>query len=62
MKVKALEVSAECGYITKGKVYDVQDPIVGAGGWVVDDVGDEICIGFNVLRECAHGVKWEVYL
>ena len=60
MKVKAVEVNEECDYITKGKVYDVQDPTADGLGWVVDDVGDSIFIDFSDDGECAHGVTWEI--
>lgn len=60
MKVKAVEVSEECDYVTKGKVYDVKDSPTSGLGWVVDDVGCSIFIDFSDYGECAHGVKWEV--
>lgn len=60
MKVKAVEVSEECDYITKGKVYDVLN--LDRFGFVdiTDDVGDTICIYPRDDGECAHGVTWEI--
>ena len=60
MKVKAVEVSEECGYVTKGKVYDVKDSPTSGLGFVVDDDGDYILIYFSGEGECTHGVKWEI--
>lgn len=59
MKVKAIEVNAKCGYITKGKVYEVQRPATNKFGFVVDDDGDCIFVHCIDDKECGHGVKWE---
>lgn len=60
MKVKAVEVSEECDYITKGKVYDVLNLDRFGFGYVTDDVCDTICIYLRDDDECAHGVTWEI--
>lgn len=60
MKVKANKITAlhALKYLTEGKVYDVQNATPDGLGYVIDDVGDRICIYFG--GECAHGVKWEI--
>ena len=60
MKVKAVEVSEECDYVTKDKVYDVLSADRFGFGYVIDDVCDTIYVYLRDDDECAHGVKWEI--
>lgn len=59
MKVKIKSYNDEMPeYLTEGKEYSLSD-FSGHGGWILDDIGDEIYI---LLEECAHlnVGSWEI--
>lgn len=60
MKVKAVEVSEECEYVTAGSIYECHEYLPKLGlVFLVGDRGSEV-IGHVSSEKDAHGVKWEI--